>query len=100
MSLRHRPHLRLRQDVDKSARLVGAHCGNWHSLRISLGAGSAWSFGLCLASACDIRVAAQDARMGYTFATLGIHPGMAATHNVPRVSANGFSAVETFGLTW
>ncbi len=36
--------------------------------------------GLCLAAACDIRIAAASARLGWTFATLGLHPGMAATH--------------------
>ena len=36
--------------------------------------------GLCLAAATDIRIAGKNAKMGWTFASLGIHPGMAATH--------------------
>eukprot|EP00055_Hartaetosiga_balthica_P012918 m.64301 g.64301 ORF g.64301 m.64301 type:complete len:302 (+) comp8109_c0_seq4:123-1028(+) len=42
--------------------------------------GSAIGAGMCLAGACDIRVGNLNAQMGYTFAKLGIHPGMAASH--------------------
>ncbi len=41
--------------------------------------------GLCLAAACDIRIAAIDAKLGWTFATLGLHPGMAASHFTPML---------------
>ncbi len=40
--------------------------------------------GLALALACDLRYAAEDARMGVNFARLGIHPGMASTLTLPR----------------
>eukprot|EP00753_Platysulcus_tardus_P001068 PLAT1102.1.p1 GENE.PLAT1102.1~~PLAT1102.1.p1 ORF type:complete len:293 (+),score=125.61 PLAT1102.1:68-946(+) len=46
--------------------------------------GPAIGAGMCLAMATDVRIAARDAKMGFTFATLGIHPGMAATHFLPR----------------
>lgn len=47
--------------------------------------GHAIGAGLCLALACDLRVAANDAKMGMTFAKLGIHPGMGATWLLPRL---------------
>jgi len=46
--------------------------------------GAAIGAGLCLALACDIRLAARDTKLGLTFARLGIHPGMGATYFLPR----------------
>ncbi len=40
--------------------------------------------GLALALACDLRYAADDAKLGVNFARLGIHPGMASTVTLPR----------------
>jgi len=47
--------------------------------------GPAIGAGLCLALACDVRVAAASAPMGITFVGLGLHPGMGATHFLPRI---------------
>ena len=47
--------------------------------------GHAIGAGLCVALACDMRVAVADAKMGMTFAKLGLHPGMAATYTLPRL---------------
>lgn len=47
--------------------------------------GPAIGAGLCLALACDIRIAANDAKLGFTFVKLGLHPGMAASHLLPAV---------------
>lgn len=47
--------------------------------------GHAIGAGLCIALACDLRIAAADAKMGMTFAKLGLHPGMAATYTLPRL---------------
>ncbi len=47
--------------------------------------GHAIGAGLCLALACDLRVAHHEARMGMTFVRLAIHPGMAATWTLPRL---------------
>ena len=35
--------------------------------------------------ACDIRIAAFKSKLGLTFVSLGIHPGMACTHFLPRL---------------
>jgi enoyl-CoA hydratase len=47
--------------------------------------GAAIGAGLCVALACDLRLAAEDARLGLNFARLGIHPGMGATWILPRL---------------
>src|SRR3954468_9886474 len=47
--------------------------------------GPAIGAGLCLALACDIRYAAQGARLGAPFVKLGMHPGMAGTFLLPNV---------------
>jgi enoyl-CoA hydratase len=47
--------------------------------------GAAIGAGLCVACACDVRVASEDAKLGFTFLKLGLHPGMGATFLVPRI---------------
>lgn len=47
--------------------------------------GPAIGAGLCLALACDLRFAAEEARLGAPFVRLGMHPGMAATWLLPDV---------------
>lgn len=42
--------------------------------------------GLGLALLCDIRVAATDARLGATFARIGIHSGLGITAMLPRLA--------------
>jgi enoyl-CoA hydratase len=48
--------------------------------------GAAIGAGLALALACDLRYAAQDARLAVPFTTLGMHPGMATTYLLPEVA--------------
>ncbi|MDX2167241.1 MAG: enoyl-CoA hydratase/isomerase family protein [Deltaproteobacteria bacterium] len=47
--------------------------------------GHAIGAGMCFALACDLRIAASDAKLGMTFTKLGIHPGMGATYFLPRL---------------
>lgn len=47
--------------------------------------GAAIGAGLCVAAACDIRLATAESKLGFTFTRLGLHPGMGATYFVPRV---------------
>ncbi len=47
--------------------------------------GAAVGAGLCLAMACDIRIAAEDAKLATGFLRLGMHPGMAATYLLTRL---------------
>ncbi|WP_455675495.1 enoyl-CoA hydratase [Pradoshia sp.] len=46
--------------------------------------GSAFGGGLEMALACDIRIAAAEAKMGLTETTLGIIPGAGGTQRLPR----------------
>jgi enoyl-CoA hydratase/carnithine racemase len=47
--------------------------------------GAAVGAGLCVACACDFRVASDTTKLGFTFLKLGLHPGMGATYFVPRI---------------
>jgi len=46
--------------------------------------GAAVGAGAALATACDARVVARGARVGFTFAHLGIHCGMGSSYFLPR----------------
>ena len=47
--------------------------------------GHAIGAGFCFALGCDLRIIHRKAKLGMTFVKLGIHPGMAATWNLPRL---------------
>lgn len=47
--------------------------------------GHAIGAGLCLALACDMRIAAQQAKMAISFIKLGLHPGMGGSYLLPRL---------------
>ncbi|CAE7558229.1 unnamed protein product [Symbiodinium natans] len=59
--------------------------------------GPAVGAGMCLAMACDIRVASQTAKMGFPFVSLGLHPGMGASHMIASVA--GFETAYRLLLT-
>jgi enoyl-CoA hydratase/carnithine racemase len=47
--------------------------------------GAAVGAGLCFAAACDLRVAANEAKLGVNFVRVGLHPGMGGTILLPRL---------------
>eukprot|EP00604_Paraphysomonas_vestita_P002399 CAMPEP_0174819668 /NCGR_PEP_ID=MMETSP1107-20130205/3052_1 /TAXON_ID=36770 /ORGANISM="Paraphysomonas vestita, Strain GFlagA" /LENGTH=178 /DNA_ID=CAMNT_0016033615 /DNA_START=310 /DNA_END=846 /DNA_ORIENTATION=+ len=47
--------------------------------------GHAIGAGMCMTLACDFRIAAENAKIGFTFTKLGIHPGMGASVLLPRL---------------
>jgi enoyl-CoA hydratase len=47
--------------------------------------GHAIGAGLCFSLGCDLRIMHTRAKTGMTFVKLGIHPGMAASWNLPRL---------------
>jgi enoyl-CoA hydratase len=47
--------------------------------------GAAVGAGLCVALACDVRIANEQAKLGLNFTALGLHPGMGATWTLPRL---------------
>jgi enoyl-CoA hydratase/carnithine racemase len=54
--------------------------------------GPAIGAGFCVALACDMRVAAEDAKLAVNFTRLGIHPGMGATYSLPRLVGNAHAS--------
>ncbi|MCF8052869.1 MAG: enoyl-CoA hydratase/isomerase family protein [Desulfobacterales bacterium] len=51
--------------------------------------GAAVGAGACLAAACDLRLALEDAGIGFTFVKLGINPGMGAEYLLHRLVGPG-----------
>lgn len=47
--------------------------------------GHAIGVGVTMALPCDLRIAAEEAKLGLTFARLGILPGLGSTHLLPRL---------------
>lgn len=54
--------------------------------------GHAIGAGLCVALACDLRVASREAKLGLNFTRLGLHPGMGATWTLPRLVGSARAA--------
>jgi enoyl-CoA hydratase/carnithine racemase len=54
--------------------------------------GHAIGAGLCFSLGADLRVIHEKAKLGMTFTRLGIHPGMAATWNLPRLVGPAIAA--------
>lgn len=51
--------------------------------------GVATGSGAALAIACDVRLASQDAAIGFGFGRYGLHPDWGATHFLPRLTGMG-----------
>ena len=47
--------------------------------------GHAIGAGACIAVACDLAVVARDAKIGFNFVRIGIHPGMGGSWTLPRL---------------
>lgn len=54
--------------------------------------GVAAGAGASLAAACDLRVMADDASVGFTFNRIGLHPDWGATHFLPQLVGTGRAA--------
>ncbi|NNL65908.1 MAG: enoyl-CoA hydratase/isomerase family protein [Myxococcales bacterium] len=54
--------------------------------------GHAIGAGLCITLGCDLRVADAGAKLAFNFSQLGIHPGMGATWNLPRLLGPALAA--------
>jgi len=54
--------------------------------------GVAVGAGASLAAACDIRIASTDARIGFTFNRIGLHPDWGASYTLPRLVGAGRAA--------
>ncbi len=51
--------------------------------------GAAIGVGATMTLPCDLRLAAENAKIGFTFARLGILPGLGSTHLLPRMVGMG-----------
>lgn len=58
--------------------------------------GHAVGAGLCVALACDLRIVADDAKVGLNFARLGLHPGMGGSWLLPRAVGEQRAAAMLF----
>ena len=47
--------------------------------------GHAVGVGITMAMPCDVRIAAEDAKIGFIFARLGILPGLGSSHLLPQL---------------
>src|SRR4030095_12629283 len=54
--------------------------------------GHAMGAGLCVAMACDIRLASSDAKMGVNFAKIGLSSGMGTLHFLTRLTSPSIAA--------
>ncbi len=54
--------------------------------------GPAAGAGASLAVACDVRVAAESAKIGFTFNRIGLHPDWGSTYHLPRLVGPGRAA--------
>ena len=71
--------------------------------------GHAIGAGACLTLACDMRLAASNSKIGFTFAKIGLHPGMGAEYFLTRIigrartiellmTGDTISAEEAYGM--
>ncbi|HSH45387.1 MAG TPA: enoyl-CoA hydratase-related protein [Longimicrobiales bacterium] len=58
--------------------------------------GAAAGAGACLALACDLRVASQNATIGLTFVRVGLHPDWGGAYFLPRVIGSALAAELVF----
>jgi enoyl-CoA hydratase len=90
-----------RREVEARRQVMRAYYDRYLSLlrlpvpTIAAVHGHAVGGGLALALACDLRYAAEDARLSVNFARLGLHPGMASTLTLPR-AVGAARALELF----
>jgi enoyl-CoA hydratase len=82
---------RLGRPVDENARAMRSFYQRFLGLRtlpaptLAVIHGAAMGAGVCMALACDRRIAAEDARMSLNFVKLGLSPGMGATALLPAL---------------
>jgi 2-(1,2-epoxy-1,2-dihydrophenyl)acetyl-CoA isomerase len=80
-----------RRNVDAGARVVRAIAGSPRPVIAAVN-GVAVGAGASLALACDLSIAADSARIGFTFNRIGLHPDWGATFFLPARVGSGRAA--------
>ncbi|MCB9555796.1 MAG: enoyl-CoA hydratase/isomerase family protein [Deltaproteobacteria bacterium] len=82
---------RAKDSAENNRQIMRRYYGKFLSIRqvsvptIAVIHGAAIGAGLCFALGCDIRLAAEQAKLGLNFVRLGLHPGMGASYLVSRL---------------
>ncbi|ETW08815.1 hypothetical protein H310_01322 [Aphanomyces invadans] len=82
---------RIQDTATRNSAIMRAYYERFMSLRklpiplIAALNGAALGEGMCISLFADARVIARDAKVGFTFVNLGLHPGMAVTHYLPKL---------------
>lgn len=77
------------EELSRRGQLVFQQIADFPAPVIAAVNGFALGGGLELALACDIRIVAENAKVGLPEVTLGIFPGYAGTQRLPRLIASG-----------
>jgi enoyl-CoA hydratase/carnithine racemase len=73
-----------RRNVEAGMRVIRALAGAPQPVIAAVN-GVAVGAGAALACACDLRLASEEARIGFTFNRIGLHPDWGATYFLPRI---------------
>src|SRR4029453_11338074 len=66
-------------------RKLPPHLGPYPKPGIAAINGPAIGVGVTMVLPCDVRIAAENAKLGVTFAKLGLLPGLGSTHLLPKL---------------
>jgi len=92
--LRERPHASRGENIAILGRISEVVLKLYEFPGVTIAAlnGDAFGGGASLALACDLRVASINARLGFNYLRLGLHPGLGASFFLPRIVGHAVAA--------